>query len=147
MITFYLYIKAFHIIAVISWMAGMLYLPRLFVYHANKNNTKEMNETFELMEKRLLKYIMNPAMILTWALGIVLIFSPLIDFGLNSLWLSIKLILVIIMSGVHGYFGYCRKALIKNNTFYSQKFFRFLNEAPTVLLIIIIILVVVKPYN
>ncbi len=147
MITFYLYIKAFHIIAVISWMAGMLYLPRLFVYHANKNNTKEMNETFELMEKRLLKYIMNPAMILTWALGIVLIFSPLINFGPNSLWLSIKMILVVIMSGIHGYFGYCRKALIKNNTFYSQKFFRFLNEAPTVLLIIIIILVVVKPYN
>ncbi|MFP6779468.1 MAG: protoporphyrinogen oxidase HemJ [Alphaproteobacteria bacterium] len=147
MITFYLYIKAFHIIAVISWMAGMLYLPRLFVYHANKNNTKEMNATFELMEKRLLKYIMNPAMILTWALGIVLIFSPLINFGPNSLWLSIKMILVVIMSGIHGYFGYCRKALIKNNTFYSQKFFRFLNEAPTVLLIIIIILVVVKPYN
>ena len=146
-ITFYLYIKAFHIIAVISWMAGMLYLPRLYVYHSNEKNTKEMNETFELMEKRLLKYIMNPAMILTWLLGVALIFSPLIDLSLNSFWLSIKLILVIIMSGLHGYFGYCRKALIKNNTFYSQKFFRFLNEAPTLLLIIIVILVVVKPYN
>ena len=143
----YKWVLAFHIIAVISWMAGMLYLPRLFVYHSNKKNTKEMNETFELMEKRLLKYIMNPAMVLTWALGIALIFSPVIDFSSNSLWLIIKLVLVIIMSGLQGYFGYCRKELIKDNTFFSQKFFRFLNEAPTVLLIIIVILVVVKPYN
>ena len=86
-------------------------------------------------------------MILTWVLGAALIFSPHIDFNFNSFWLLIKLILVIIMSGLHGYFGYCRKVLIKNNTFYSQKFFRFLNEAPTLLLIIIVILVVVKPFN
>ena len=145
--TFYLFIKAFHIISVIAWMAGMLYLPRLFVYHSNKDNSKEMNSTFELMENRLLKYIMNPAMIATWVFGLFLVFSPSSSYDEFSLWLIIKLFLVLAMSGLHGYFGYCRKTLIKNNTFYSQNFFRYVNEVPTFLLIIIVILVVVKPFN
>lgn len=145
--TFYLYIKAFHIISVISWMAGMLYLPRLFVYHSNVNNSKDMNATFELMEKRLFKYIMNPAMIATWAFGLILIFSSFSPYDLASLWLSLKLVLVLIMSGLHGYFGSIRKALIKDNSIHSQKYFKYINEAPTVLLILIVILVIVKPYS
>ena len=145
--TFYLYIKAFHIIAVISWMAGMLYLPRLFVYHSNKNNTKEMNETFVQMEKRLFNYIMRPAMAATWVLGLILVFSSIGVYELTSVWFIAKLICVFVMTGLHEYFGLCRKALIKDNAKYSQKFFKYINEAPTVLLIIIVILVVVKPYS
>ena len=145
--TLYLYIKAFHIIAVISWMAGMLYLPRLFVYHSNKNNTKEMNETFILMERRLFNYIMRPAMAATWVFGLILVILSMGVSEVASIWLITKLIFVIIMSGLHEYFGFCRKALIKDSTKYSQKYFKYLNEAPTVLLIIIVILVVVKPYS
>lgn len=145
--TFYLYIKAFHIISVISWMAGMLYLPRLFVYHSNKDNSKTMNLTFELMEKRLFKYIMNPAMFATWAFGLILIFSSISNYGLDTYWLLIKMILVLIMSALHGYFGFLRKVLIKDNSAHSQKFFKYINEAPTILLILIVILVVVKPYS
>ncbi len=145
--TFYLYIKAFHIISVISWMAGMLYLPRLFVYHSNKDNSKTMNLTFELMEKRLFKYIMNPAMFATWASGLILIFSSISNYGLDTYWLLIKMILVLLMSALHGYFGFLRKALIKDNSAHSQKYFKYINEAPTILLILIVILVVVKPYS
>ena len=145
--TLYLYIKAFHIIAVISWMAGMLYLPRLFVYHSNKNNTKEMNETFILMERRLFNYIMRPAMVATWVFGLILVILSMGVSEVASIWLITKLIFVIIMSGLHEYFGFCRKALIKDSTKYSQKYFKYLNEAPTALLIIIVILVVVKPYS
>jgi len=145
--TLYLYIKAFHIIAVISWMAGMLYLPRLFVYHSNKNNTKEMNETFILMERRLFNYIMRPAMAATWVFGVILVFLSMGAFEVASIWLITKIIFVIIMSGLHEYFGFCRKALIKDSTKYSQKYFKYINEVPTVLLIIIVILVVVKPYS
>ena len=145
--TLYLYIKALHIIAVISWMAGMLYLPRLFVYHSNKKNTKEMNETFILMEKRLFNYIMRPAMVATWVFGLILVYLSIGVNELGSIWLITKLVFVIIMSGLHEYFGFCRKALIKDSTKYSQRYFKYVNEAPTVLLIIIVILVVVKPYS
>ena len=145
--TFYLYVKAFHLISVISWMAGMLYLPRLFVYHANVKNTKEINDTFIIMENRLLRYIMNPAMILTWAFGIVLVLHPLSPVDHTSKWFMIKFILVLIMSGLHGYFSYCRKKLLHNNAFYSPKYLKYLNEAPTILMIIIVIMVVVKPFN
>ena len=145
--TFYLYIKALHIIAVISWMAGMLYLPRLFVYHSNKSNTKEMNETFILMERRLFNYIMRPAMVATWVFGLILVFSAIGAHEMTSVWLITKLFFVLLMTGLHEYFGFCRKALIQDSTKYSQKFFKYINEAPTVLLIIIVILVVVKPYS
>ena len=145
--TFYLYIKAFHIISVISWMAGMLYLPRLFVYHANIQNSEDVNNNFILMEARLLRFIMNPAMILTWLFGLVLVLHPLSIIDHNKYMVCIKIILVLIMSGLHGYFSYCRKKLKNNNSFYSQKYFRYLNEAPTVLLIAIVILVVVQPFN
>ena len=145
--TFYLYVKAFHLISVISWMAGMLYLPRLFVYHANVKNTKEINDTFIIMENRLLRYIMNPAMILTWVFGIVLVLYPLSSVDHASKWFIIKFILVLIMSGLHGYFSYCRKKLLHDNAFYSPKYLKYLNEAPTILMIIIVIMVVVKPFN
>ena len=134
--TFYLYIKAFHLISVISWMAGMLYLPRLFVYHANKKNSQEVNENFIIMEKRLLRYIMNPAMILTWLFGLILILHPLSTVDQSSTWFSIKLILVLLMSGLHGYFSFC-----------SPRHFKYLNEAPTILLIAIVIMIVVRPFN
>ena len=124
--TFYLYIKAFHIISVISWMAGMLYLPRLFVYHANVKNSQQTNDTFIIMEKRLLKYIMNPAMALTWILGLILILHPLSVIDHSNVSFTIKLILALIMSGMHGYFSYCRKKLLKNNSFYSPRYFKYL---------------------
>ena len=92
--TFYLYMKALHIIAVISWMAGMLYLPRLFVYHSNKNNTKEMNETFILMERRLFNYIMRPAMGATWVFGLILVFTSIGAYEMTSIWLLTKLFFV-----------------------------------------------------
>ena len=145
--TLYLYIKAFHIISVISWMAGMLYLPRLFVYHANMQNSEEANNNFILMEARLLRFIMNPAMILTWLFGLVLVLHPLSIIDVSNIWFVVKIILVLIMSGLHGYFSYCRKKLQKNNSFFSQNYFRYLNEGPTVLLIAIVILVVVQPFN
>ena len=98
--TFYLYIKALHIIAVISWMAGMLYLPRLFVYHSNKNNSKEMNETFILMERRLFNYIMRPAMAATWIFGLILVFSSIGSHEMTSTWLITKLFLVLLMENL-----------------------------------------------
>ena len=145
--TFYLYIKAFHLISVISWMAGMLYLPRLFVYHANIKNSQETNNNFVIMENRLLRYIMNPAMILTWLFGLVLILHPLSSVDQTSTWFIIKLILVLIMSGLHGYFSFCRKKLLYDNSFYSPKYFKYLNEAPTILMIAIVIMVIVQPFN
>jgi len=145
--TFYLYIKAFHLISVISWMAGMLYLPRLFVYHANIKNSQETNNNFVIMENRLLRYIMNPAMILTWLFGLVLILHPLSSVDQTSTWFIIKLILVLIMSGLHGYFSFCRKKLLYDNSFYGPKYFKYLNEAPTILMIAIVIMVIVQPFN
>ena len=145
--TFYLYIKAFHLISVISWMAGMLYLPRLFVYHSNTENSQETNNNFVIMENRLLRYIMNPAMILTWLFGLALILHPLSIVDQTSTWFIIKLILVLIMSGLHGYFSYCRKKLLQDSFFYSPRYFKYLNEAPTILMIAIVIMVVVQPFN
>ena len=145
--TLYLYIKAFHLISVMSWMAGMLYLPRLFVYHANVKNSQGTNNNFSIMEKRLLRYIMNPAMILTWLFGLVLISHPLSTVDQTSLWFIIKLVLVLIMSGIHGYFSYCRKKLAQDNSLFSPRYFKYLNEVPTILMIAIVIMVVVRPFN
>ena len=143
---FYLYFKAIHIIAVISWMAGMLYLPRLFAYHCNKGNTKETNKIFVLMEKRLLMYIMNPAGILTWVFGLVLFFHPSTNIDSFSLWFLIKIISVFLISITHVYFSYCRKKLEFNNNFKNPKFYKILNETTTVLMIIIVIMVVARPF-
>ena len=140
----YLTFKALHLISVISWMAGLLYLPRIFVYHAETVGNREQSETFKLMEKRLYFYIMNPAMILSWVFGILLIHSQgFLSLGL--LWMKIKIGLVIILTGYHLYLlALLRDFQIDNNT-KSSKFFRIINEAPTLLLIIIIFVVIFKP--
>ena len=140
----YLTFKALHLIAVISWMAGLLYLPRIFVYHAETKENKEQSETFKLMEKRLYFYIMNPAMILSWVFGILLIHSQGIP-SLGLLWMKIKIGLVIILTGYHFYLlGVIRDFQIDSNS-KSSRFFRIINEVPTILLIIIIFVVIFKP--
>ncbi len=140
----YLTFKALHLISVISWMAGLLYLPRIFVYHAETVENKVQSETFKLMEKRLYFYIMNPAMILSWVFGVLLIHSQgFLSLGL--LWMKIKIGLVIILTGYHLYLlALLRDFQIDNNT-KSSKFFRIINEVPTLLLIIIIFVVIFKP--
>jgi protoporphyrinogen IX oxidase len=139
----YEWIKALHIIAVISWMAGMLYLPRLFVYHCEAEAGSKQSETFKVMERRLLKVIINPAMIVTWLAGIYLAWA---GHWYLSGWLHLKVLLVLVLSGVHGFFVRCVRAFAGDRNAYSQKFFRIFNEVPTILMIGIVILVVVKPF-
>ena len=139
----YLTLKALHVVAVISWMVGLLYLPRLFVYHVENNNFESL-KVFKIMEKRLMKIIMNPAMIVTWLTGL----SILWVLGFNtifSLWLSIKFLFVIILSGYHGFLSKCLKDFALDRNTRSSKFFRFINEIPTIILIIIVFLVILKP--
>tara|TARA_B100000886_G_C20381798_1_gene474249 strand:+ start:51 stop:485 length:435 start_codon:yes stop_codon:yes gene_type:complete len=140
----YLTFKALHLIAVISWMAGLLYLPRIFVYHSETKENKEQSQTFKLMEKRLYFYIMNPAMILSWVFGVLLIHSQGI-LSLGLLWMKIKIGLALILTSYHFYLlVVLRDFQIDNNT-KSSKFFRIINEVPTILLIIIIFVVIFKP--
>jgi putative membrane protein len=139
----YLWLKAFHIIAVIAWMAGMLYLPRLFVYHAVVAPGSPQSETFKVMERRLLKAIINPAMIATWLLGLWLAWQS----GFYAAgWLHAKLALVLAMSAVHGLFVRYVRAFAEDRNQHTQRFFRLLNEVPTVFMIGIVILAVVKPF-
>ena len=143
----YLLFKSIHLIAVISWMAGLLYLPRIFVYHSDailNNKPKDLMDTFKVMERRLFIYIMNPAMIVSWIFGILLIHT----IGINSViyfWLQLKLILVIILSIYHLFLFHCLIKFKNNNNSYSSGFYRIINEIPTILLIAIIITVVFKP--
>lgn len=138
----YEWIKALHIIAVISWMAGMLYLPRLFVYHCDAEIGSRQSETFKVMEQRLLKAIMTPAMILTWLLGLYLAGA---GHWFSAGWLHGKLLLVIAMSAIHGFFARCVRDFGADKNSRSPKFYRIINEVPTLLMIGIVILVVVKP--
>jgi protoporphyrinogen IX oxidase len=138
----YEWIKAAHIIAVIAWMAGMLYLPRLFVYHCEAEPGSKQSETFKIMERRLLKAIINPAMIVTWLAGLYLAWA---GHWFSAGWLHAKLFLVLILSGVHGVFVRWVKNFAADRNQHSQKFYRFINEVPTLLMIGIVILVVVKP--
>ena len=140
----YLTFKALHLIAVISWMAGLLYLPRIFVYHAETAGNKEQSETFKLMEKRLYFYIMNPAMLVSWIFGILLIHSQGI-LSLGLLWMKIKIGLAIILTAYHFYLLAVLKDFQIDNNTKSSKFFRIINEVPTLLLIIIIFVVIFKP--
>ena len=141
----YLWLRALHIIAVISWMAGMLYLPRLFVYHADTEIGTDTSETFKIMERRLLKFIMTPAMIASWAFGLSMIFAnPAIMGGQG--WMHVKLLMVILMSGAHGVLAKNVRMFANDQNQKSAKYFRILNEVPTVLMIIIVIMVVVKPF-
>jgi putative membrane protein len=139
----YEWIKALHVIAVIAWMAGMLYLPRLFVYHSVTEIGSKQSETFKLMEQRLLKAIINPAMVVTWLAGLYLAWA---GHWFAAGWLHGKLLLVIAMSGMHGFLGRCVKDFAADRNTRSQRFYRIINEVPTVLMIGIVILVVVKPF-
>ena len=141
---YYLLFKSLHLIAVISWMAGLLYLPRIFVYHVENSEKKEATDIFEVMEKRLYFFIMRPAMILTWLFGIILIYINGLEI-FAQLWMHIKLTLVIILTIYHEYLGICMRSLkLKTNT-KTSKFFRIINEVPTIILIFIIFIVIFKP--
>jgi protoporphyrinogen IX oxidase len=142
----YLWIKALHIIAVISWLAGMLYLPRLFVYHANLLKGSEASELLKIMEYRLLKYIINPAMIVTWVFGICLIYINGLESLVKQGWFHAKITLLILMMIVHIMLAKYRRNFANDNNVKSANFFRVLNEVPTALMIGIVILVVVKPF-
>jgi putative membrane protein len=139
----YEWIKALHVIAVIAWMAGMLYLPRLFVYHCEAEIGSKQSETFKVMERRLLKAIINPAMTVTWLAGLYLVWAG--GWYLSG-WFHAKLLLVLIMSGAHGFFVRYVKDFAADRNARSQRFYRFINEVPTVLMIGIVILVIVKPF-
>ena len=139
----YLCIKAAHIIAVVAWMAGILYLPRLFVYHAMQIPGSEVSETFKVMERRLLRYIMNPAMILSFLFGGWLI---MINPGLlEQSWMQYKIIALVIMTGIHAALSRWRRFFAIDKNTFSPRFFKIINEVPTGLMIAIIILAVVKP--
>ena len=140
---FYLFFKALHLIAIISWMVGLLYLPRIFVYHAEAKN-EEVKNTFKVMERRLFVYIMNPAMILSWLFGLVLIHSIGIQ-SFSEFWLIAKIVLVILLTFYHFFLFNCLNNFSLDRNERSSKFFRVINEVPTVLLIVIIFLVVFKP--
>ncbi|MEQ1704517.1 MAG: protoporphyrinogen oxidase HemJ [Rickettsiales bacterium] len=142
----YHWIKALHIIAVISWMAGMLYLPRLFVYHAQMKAGSEASEMLKTMERRLLRYIINPAMIVTWGAGIWLIYyTNALDVAQNGKWMHYKLTLLVFMQIAHAVMARSRRHFANDKNTKSARFYRILNEVPTVLMIGIVILVVVRP--
>ena len=143
----YLLFKSIHLIAVISWMAGLLYLPRIFVYHSEADRDKKSEDlisTFKIMERRLFIYIMNPAMIVSWIFGILLIHSIGIN-SFGSLWLQLKFFFVVILTIYHFFLLQCLRKFAENRNSYSSKFYRIINEIPTVLLITIIFLVIFKP--
>ena len=143
----YLLFKSIHLIAVISWMAGLLYLPRIFVYHSEAvrdKKSEDLMSTFKVMERRLFVYIMNPAMIVSWIFGILLIHTIGMD-NFGSLWLQLKLVFVIILTIYHFFLFQCLRNFTDNTNSFSPKFYRIINEIPTVLLIGIILTVVFKP--
>lgn len=140
---FYLWAKAIHVIAVISWMAGMLYLPRLFVYHADAEKGSVQSETFKVMERRLLRAIINPAMLVAWTFGLWLAWK---GFGFSGGWLHAKLAAVLALSGVHGYLSAAQRRFAADENTRPARHWRIVNEIPTLLMIVIVILVVVKPF-
>ena len=139
----YLLLKSLHLIAVISWMAGLLYLPRIFVYHS-ENNHEIITTVFKTMERKLYYFIMTPAMILSWLFGLVLIHEIGFD-QLINLWLQLKLFLVIILTGYHFYLGFLLNKFKFDQNKKTSKFYRYINEIPTLLLILIIFVVIFKP--
>ena len=140
----YLLFKSLHLIAAVSWMAGLLYLPRIFVYHVENKEKKEVTDIFYVMEKRLFFYIMRPAMILTWIFGLILIYLNGIEI-FSQLWIQIKIVLVVLLSAYNEYLAKCLVSLKNNTNTRSSKFFRIINEIPTVMLIFIVFLVIFKP--
>lgn len=143
--TIYLWLKALHVISVIAWMAGLLYLPRLFVYHCDVPLASQSSETFKVMERRLLRVIMTPAMLASWLFGLALIaISPAVDWG--SGWLHLKLFLVVAMSGLHGMMARWRREFLDDRNHHTARFYRMVNEVPTVLMIAIVLTVIIKPF-
>ena len=143
----YLLLKSIHLIAVVSWMAGLLYLPRIFVYHSEANKNKKSEDlisTFKTMEKRLFVYIMNPAMIVSWIFGLLLIYSTNVDI-FSAFWLQLKLLFVTILTIYHFFLFKCLRKFNTGNNSHSPRFYRIINEIPTILLILIIFIVVFKP--
>ena len=140
----YLLLKSLHLIAVVSWMAGLLYLPRIFVYHVENIEKKEATDIFEVMEKRLFFYIMRPAMIATWVFGLILIYLNGLEI-FSQLWMQIKIVLVIILSAYNDYLGSCLSALKNYTNKRSAKFFKIINEIPTLILIFVVFLAIFKP--
>jgi putative membrane protein len=146
LLDWYFWVKALHIMSVISWMAGMFYLPRVFVYHAERAEVgSEMSETFKIMEYKLMRVIINPAMIATWTFGLIMVFTPgVIDW--TEIWPWIKAASVLIMSGFHGWLSARRKEFERDENTRNGRTYRLANEVPTVLMIIIVIMVIVKPF-
>ena len=141
---YYLLFKSLHLISVISWMAGLLYLPRIFVYHAENSNDRKISDVFKIMEKKLYFYIMTPAMIFSWIFGLLLIHS--IGFQqLGQTWMVLKIIFVIFLSLYHFYLGKTLKQFKIDQNTHSHKFYRLINEIPTILLILIVFVVIFKP--
>ncbi|WP_417579047.1 protoporphyrinogen oxidase HemJ [Pelagibacterium sp.] len=139
------WVKALHVISVIAWMAGMLYLPRLFVYHADAETGSVQSETFKIMERRLYRAIMTPAMIATWLFGLWLL--HLYGNGIFAMgWIWLKLVFVLALSGFHGFLGKSMKLFARDENQRPSKFFRAINEIPTVIMIVIVIAVIVKPF-
>ena len=141
---YYLLFKSLHLIAVISWMAGLLYLPRIFVYHVENYKKKETTEIFETMERKLYFYIMRPAMLISWLFGILLIYQIGFE-SFSQLWLQLKIFFVIILTFYHEYLGKCLTSLRDGSNSKSSRFFRIINEIPTILLILIVFIVIFKP--
>ena len=141
---YYLLFKSLHLIAVISWMAGLLYLPRIFVYHVENYQKKETTEIFETMERKLYFYIMRPAMLISWLFGILLIYQIGFE-SFSQLWLQLKIFFVIILTVYHEYLGKCLTSLRDGSNSKSSRFFRIINEIPTTLLILIVFIVIFKP--
>ena len=141
---YYLLFKSLHLIAVISWMAGLLYLPRIFVYHVENYQKKETTEIFETMERKLYFYIMRPAMLISWLFGILLIYQIGFE-SFSQLWLQLKIFFVIILTIYHEYLGKCLTSLRDGSNSKSSRFFRIINEIPTILLILIVFIVIFKP--
>ena len=140
----YLLFKSLHLIAVISWMAGLLYLPRIFVYHVENSEKGQVTQIFEIMEKKLYNYIMRPAMLLSWFFGIILIWINGIE-SFALLWLQLKILLVVLLTIYHEYLGRCMRLLKSKENTKSSKFYRIINEIPTLLLIFVVFVVVFKP--
>jgi len=142
---YFLWYKSIHIISVIFWMAAMLYMPRLFVYHVDAKKDSEMDKTFQVMENRLLKFIMNPAMILTYFFG----FLTAYVYGMVALgaWFHIKMLVVLILTIFHAFLARSVKAFARGENSYSKRFFKIINEVPAILIIIAVIMVVIKPFE
>ena len=139
----FLWIKAVHVVAVIAWLAGMLYLPRLFIYHCDAAKGSVQSETFKIMEQRLLRLIINPAMIASWALGLWMIYAL---YPISGYWIWVKLAAVVALSAVHGHFAKAVRLFGEDRNDKSPRYWRAMNEIPTVLMIVIVVMVIVKPF-